>query len=351
MKNLFLFLIVAFFSSLNLDAQSKKFLLVEEFTNTFCPTCIDKHPEFEENVLKKYEDIKVLHISYHHATPVSEDIFHQFNPEEEGERAAYYQVQGTPSLLLQGGAVPRPVYVEDPILPQENINALLGSESPLEIVVKEIVDGDERTVKVKVNVTGTLPTGNLKLQAVVVEREINYEPPYEGMETRMLNTFRQTLKGWSGSNFVSVSAGNSLTYNFNYTIDPAWQEDQIYVIAFLQNNNNKEIINAGSSWGNNEIVDVKNIDINSNNNIMTVENPVLEQLNISFNQNSLVSSNLATINIFNTLGKIVFKQTLWLEKSMTNQQIDLKTLPKGVYIVNMRFNNVNLTKKILKIGY
>lgn len=353
MKKIYLPIISFFLISFVVEAQNstKKFVLIEEFTNTFCPTCIERHPDFEENVLQKYEDTDVFHISYHHATPISDDIFYQFNPEEEDERAAFYQVEGTPSVLLQGVPVKRPVFVDDPLLPQEDLDNNLNTTAPAEIVVNEIVDDKQRMVNVKVNVTGDLPSGSYKLQAVIVEREINYEPPFEGMETHVVNVFRQTLKGWEGSNFISVSPGNSLSYNFEYSIDPAWQEDQIYVIAFLQNMATRQVLNAGSSWGKNEIVGLDNLDINNNHNIMTLQNPVFDQLNINFNQSATTSSNLATINIFNTLGYKVLEKTLLLNDSNLSQNISLESLPKGVYIVNTAINNVNVSKKIVKLAY
>ena len=353
MKKISSLVTLLFFISFLAKAQnsSKKFLLIEEFTNTYCPTCIDKHPQFEQDVLKKYENSDIFHIAYHHSTPISDNIFYQFNPEEEDERAAYYQVQGTPSVLLEGQPVKSPIFVDDPLLPQEKLDENLDLTAPVEILVDEIVDGDERMVKIKVNVMGDLPSGSYRLQTAVVEREINYEPPFEGMETRLVNVFRQTLKGWEGSNFISVSAGNSLNYDFKYTINPIWNEAQIYVIAFLQNTATGHILNAGSSWGKREIVGVKNVDTASTPPIMTLENPVFEELNIKFNQNAAISNNLATINIFDTLGNKVLESTFLIANSNLSQSLNLQTLPKGIYIVNAVINNVKVSKKILKLAY
>ncbi len=233
-------------SATNAHAQTsaQRYVLLEHFTNTYCPTCANVNPGFYSSILDNYQDSEVLHIAYHVSTPVSSDIFYQANSSEINTRDNYYNVGGTPGMWMQGTFVD----YGSPLLTQTQLNAQLGQTSPIRISVNETTTmSSNRTATVQVQTLGTPPTGNLKLRVVVVERNISYTAP--NLETAHRNVFRRTLNGWD-TGFSAAASGGSMTFSYNYSISSDWTANQIYVIAFVQNETSKEILNVGSSWGN-----------------------------------------------------------------------------------------------------
>ncbi len=332
-----------FTSSIIISAQNntQQYLLLEEFTNTYCPTCIDKHPEFKENILNKQEDATLFHIAYHHSTPLPDDIFYQANPVEEGERAAYYQVQGTPTVLIQGKRAPQPVFVSDPLLPQTTLDEALNQTAPIAMAVNEVIDGETRKVNIKVNILGNIPSGQWKLRAAVVEKVITYEPPHEGMETVMSNVFRQTLTSWTGAGFINLPAGNALTYNYDYTIKDDWEANQIYVIAFLQNDQDQSILNVASSWGQTTVLHTQTQTIAPH--IHLSPNPTTDILNIQLPP----SPQPLKVQLYDAKGQLLAAPTY--PQTPSKLHFSLNNLPKGIFYIKIDINGTITTQKVLKI--
>ncbi|MFK7905160.1 MAG: TlpA family protein disulfide reductase, partial [Chitinophagales bacterium] len=198
--------------------QNKRYVLLEEFSNTYCPPCIFRHPTFNENILTQYEDIEVYHISYHVGSPIPDDIFYQANIEEVEERANYYQIFGTPSLYVLGNFSPSGAAPDYEILPAPRLEDNLGSISPINIEVNESLTSlGERKVDIEIHsIHQMIPNPNFKLKVVVVEKVIEYEPPFEGMETTLHNIFRKTLGTWQGVSFNPAAVGESISYEYTY---------------------------------------------------------------------------------------------------------------------------------------
>jgi thiol-disulfide isomerase/thioredoxin len=79
----------------------QKFVLIEHFSNTWCPICAGRNPDFYALVQKYSKNIH--QISIHPPYPYSGCPLYQYNKAENQERANYYNIQGTPALVLNGG--------------------------------------------------------------------------------------------------------------------------------------------------------------------------------------------------------------------------------------------------------
>lgn len=322
---------------LQAQEQSKRYVLLEEFSNTYCPPCIFRHPAFHENILEEYEDVEVFHISYHVGTPIPDDVFYQANIEEVEQRAAYYQILGTPSLQLLGEFSPSGPSPDYDILPLTTLQEHTGSISPLKIEVQENNESNqERSVHIEVKtVNQIIPSNQFRLRVVVIEKVVDYEPPFEGMETRLHNIFRQTLGGWDGEVFSPAKVGEAVSYDFSYTIEEEWESDQIYVIAFIQDDNNQSILNAGSSWKN----EVVNIEGKAHSKEVKIyPNPSQDFVFLESQENPQF------IQIFDLQGRILQTATF----DPFNASIDIGHLPKGTYFLSLQLESERIVEKITK---
>jgi len=230
----------------SLFAQSnQRFVVFEHFTNTTCPACGNKNPEFFEDIYEPYLD-DLIHVEFHHNAPVEDlDPFNLFNQAETEERFLYYGSPGQPRMFMNGTMVP--VQTGQPLVPVNTFTAELGQTSPIAVEVSEVSNGLMRNVTVEVHTLAPVANvANLVLRVGVVEKYILY-PTY--FESEFHNVFREWLNGSDGTDYLPAPVGSSLTFNFSYTLDPQWQSDEIYTIAYVQDNTTKEIINGGKSLG------------------------------------------------------------------------------------------------------
>ncbi len=236
-------------SQLQAQEAQQEFVLLEVFTNTYCPTCIFDMPDFDAEILVPFEDVDIYHVRYHVSWPIADDVFFLHNVAESEERVGYYGISGTPSLVVQGELQG----YQDGMITAEQLADFTGGESDLLLDLSEYeLDAGGRQVNLTVGNAGDAGSGNLRLRLIVVEKAITYEPPYDGMLETHFDVFRQTLSawGWSGLPFSAPLPGVETTFTFEYDLDAAWSEDQIYVLAFVQNESTGEILNVASSWGN-----------------------------------------------------------------------------------------------------
>ena len=337
MKELFAALLICFLvSEFSTKGQEvKKMVLVEQFSNTYCPPCIFKNPEFVENILENYEDTDLFHITYHPSTPIPNDIYFQANEEENLQRVAYYSIPGTPSVYLNGS------YIEpgEFILTEEDLEATLGQTSPLKIEVSETANDDLRTVSVAIQTVGEPPTGFHQLRVMAIEKYIAAPPPFEGMEAEHYNTFRKKVNGEDGSVYVAPPTGVSTTYTFTYEIDPEWDPAQMYVIAFIQNDDTREVINASSSWSE-EVVGVEELELSDN--IVVYPNPFSDVVRLSGHFEGEVKVRLHSI---------IGQQLIELSYNSSQEEfyLDLKDLQAGNYFLVIEDKNKRWVKKLVKM--
>ncbi|MEO7176761.1 MAG: Omp28-related outer membrane protein, partial [Saprospiraceae bacterium] len=225
MKNLF----IAFaflFVSISVEAQSQKIPLIEHFTNTKCSVCKNKNPKFY-TLFAPYQS-KIHHVSIHPSVPYVDCALYQANIPDNGARQDYYQIFGTPVGYMNGMEASNGTN----IFTQTELDQSLLESSPIEMKVVENT-GINRSVSVEIKTTGNPPAGNYKLHLMAVENELNYNSP--NGETLHHDVLRKMIPDFNGTDISLQSAGFNQILNFNYSIPAAWVESQMYVIAFVQN--------------------------------------------------------------------------------------------------------------------
>ena len=328
------------FASSLLQAQQtfKRLVLLEQFTNTYCPNCILDDPEFISEVVDKYEETEILHITYHPPVPIQDDVFYQANPFENEERFDYYNTPGTPAIMMMGTYIPKEGTT---IFPVEVLEPEFVRKSNIDISASEIINGKKRKVKIKLAANSTPPQGNLKLKVVAVERKIVYEPPYEGMATEMHNTFRVSLGGWDGETFAVFPNGKT-EYEFDYTIAQNWDAEQIYVIAFIQNEDTKEIYNAASSWNHREEMTTAIPASSSEKTAIEIyPNPAKDMVKINL-QNT---QHTGKVQLFDTEGRMMLSHQF-----QGKSKLDLAGFADGIYFIQIHIKETNevFTTRIIK---
>lgn len=326
MKNIYL-LALAFLMSFQVDAQTKKYPLLEHFTNTWCGICASRNPAYF-GTLANYQD-QVHHISIHPSIPYQGCIFYQANPEANNARKDFYNIFGTPRVVVNGTQSN-----SNPLITTAQLNQVTDQMSNIGIQVTEST-GANRTATVEVFTFGNPPTGNLKIFAAIVEKEINYTGPNgESLHHDVLRAFASSK---DGDDFTPAQDGGKVNLTFEYTVDASWEESEIYLLVWLQDIDTKEVINSGTRFDE-AISSVSGTEATS---LLISPNPAADNLNISIQNGRIQAVMISDLN-----GKTV-QQVENLQESGT-YVVSLKALSKGVYLVRVETNNGVQIEKIVK---
>lgn len=325
-KSLLLSLAFAFIAISSNGQEVKRYLTFEHFTNTLCGLCSSKNPAFFSKIDQYPNDVH--HMSIHPPVPYTACVFYQHNVNDNAARANYYAVSGTPKVFLDGTAT------GSQMITDEQLNEALGKTSPIGIAVTETM-GATREVTVDVLSFGDVPTANYKLYVAVVEKLVNYNAP--NGEDEHHNVFRQYLA--AGDSFTPAANGDGVTLTYNYSMDSDWVEDQMYVLAYLQNDDTKEILNSGTRFD--EALPTSNKNLSPTTlDISVSPNPTDGLLLVDLKDNATQD---ATLSLIDMNGKIV-----WMTSSADPiQRIDLTGFVKGIYFVNVKSNEKTSIKKII----
>jgi thiol-disulfide isomerase/thioredoxin len=236
-------LVLLAFAALLTDATAqtaKKYLLIEHFTNSWCSVCRSKNPTFYNTIAPYSADIH--HIAIHPSTPYAQCVFYQANKTDNQTRADYYGIFATPRVALNGNLL----NTSNALLPTSSLqNSLAQNTSPVSLKVTDGVNGSSINATVTLRFHGAVPAGNYRLYVAVVEKQINLTTPNQ--ETVHRDVLRDMLTAATGDPITVLPAGQAQQLTFTAPLGN-WNTSDLYVLAYLQNDDTKEVLNSGTRF-------------------------------------------------------------------------------------------------------
>ena len=146
------------------------------------------------------------------------------------------------------------------------------------------------------------------------------------------------LPSVNGTPVTLAAPGGSITQSFNYSVAAGWNADQIYVVAFVQNADTKEVLNSGTKF-----------------DPLTVssQEPAVQSLSVQPNPVQEVATafigddRAESLEVFDLGGRRV-------SVSFENQQVgavsfSLAHLPRGIYVVKIELDgNSKIGRLVVK---
>jgi hypothetical protein len=304
--------------------QTKRYVMLEHFTNTKCPTCASLNPAFY-SAIQVETNPNVHHISYHWKTPYNDCAYYVASPVRQDARADYYGIPGSPRVVLNGAASTALSGVT-----LAGITAA-ASTSPIYVKVTENT-GASRTAVIKVKWVTTPPTGTYVLHAAVVERKTAYTSP--NGETVHHNVFRRFLTAVAGDN-VPTNITAEQTISFGYPADVG-VEAQLYTVAWVQNTATKEILNSGTKFDPTTPTEEVSVD----SQVSLSPNPTTGKTTLTFDKLTPQYLTLQTIT-----GQVL--ESVKLTNS-TTYDLNLAQYAAGVYLVKIKSEEGVAVKRIVK---
>ncbi|HEX2901244.1 MAG TPA: T9SS type A sorting domain-containing protein [Bacteroidia bacterium] len=184
-----------------------------------------------------------------HASSASVGVVkhHDSDPYETPESvarygASYYNVTGFPTAFFDGansvvgGSHSNSMY--NSYLPK--YTTAMGVATPLDLTATWVQNGASIDVTAVVNQIGAYSAGNLRLQACVTESHIQVN--WQGMTE--VNFVNRDMYPDANGQAVTVTQGNSQTFNFNIPISPSWTQNEMELVVWVENGSTKQIFNG-----------------------------------------------------------------------------------------------------------
>jgi hypothetical protein len=328
-----LFLIAFSVSASFIFAQTltKKYPLIEHYTNTRCGSCGASNPGFYTKVSSKLNK-NVNHVSYHPSFPYSSCVLYKANTSENDARANYNAAQFTPSYVLNGkGGVQGVGTMTEAILTTET-----SKTSPLEIKVKEVSGVAGWTANIKLKGYGAFNALNYVLMVALCEKKLDYAAP--NGEKVHYDVFRKMVSNVNGNTILAMpTIGKESEFNLNYTLDPTWNANEMYILAWVVDVATKEVINSGTKFtsvvGTNDLLQDETVNV--------FPNPAQDLLTVDLSKSTVKAT---SYQVLNALGQIV------LDANTTEEilNIDISQLPVNQYLVKVNTKDGSIVRSFIK---
>lgn len=231
-------------------SQSQRRVLIEEVNNVYAPVSAGQSTNFINWLNNNAE--KHATIRYQANSPGIDPM----NAAGVDSRISYYGLTNIPVSLIDG-ALPDSGYAgfndtwyagAPGGFTGEMVENRFQITSPFEVEVNLTVNADELTASATISCTQDV-NGSFKLLMAVTEKQIEFAGPVGNSgETTFHDIFRTFLEGPDGINLNnSWIAGQTENIEFSWNHEGIFDLNQLSIVAFIQDENSKEIYQTGVS--------------------------------------------------------------------------------------------------------
>ncbi len=211
------------------DAPEQRLALVEYFTATWCPPCVQGGLALE--AVADMDDVAVL-------------AYHPLGSPAIEERLELYEVSGFPTFVINGGG--RLEGASSQSGTEEQYRQLFAANHPAEGIGVRVAAPQvaNSTAVLAAQATGALPEGNGWELWLVLYEDHRYWYGWDG-EGNGSNGMR--LHRWTVRTIAEPEPLSTEEVNRTVVLETDWDRDNLGVVAFIQNNVTREVLVAGFS--------------------------------------------------------------------------------------------------------
>ncbi len=246
MKRFASLLVCAIFIAATTFAQHPRTPLFEEFTSSTCPPCLAVKP-YVKQFAEQSPDVVV--VTYHMNWPQPGDPYNVYNSNDNMARRDYYGVTGIPDGYMSGIKI----YPGSVSALRQAADQVKNQPTPLAMTLSEDRSKNPIEVTVTLKNDGTTAITGAKLQVMVVNYYADLTSQLQGQSQHVYTEFDyallKALPDARNATSISLAAGEQRTFTFTYSrgTQSVWTPNGQYVIAFVQLDNTKEVLQAAST--------------------------------------------------------------------------------------------------------
>lgn len=238
-KIMCLIIAILFLTTSVLTSQVRKIVLMEEATNASCAPCAANNPTLQDFFESYYGG--VISVRYHAWWPGSDPMY-SLNITDNTNRINYYGISGVPNYMMDGTNNGVPGNGE---AMYNQMYERLPLQSPVKIYIDATVTVDSVYGIVAIKAFNNVTQSNLRLRIAVIERmKVYTTPPGTNGEKIFPDVMRKMVPDGSGTSISSISNEDSLTFYFSTPTNAQWNVNDLAVVAFLQSDASKEVIQS-----------------------------------------------------------------------------------------------------------
>ncbi len=324
------------FQSTHVDAQRK--VLVEQFTNSGCPSCAGITP-----VIASYINANLgtaLMLSYHTPFPYNDSMYYE-NSFQSDQRVIFANVTGVPTSRVDGNyfsgnlapTVSSTIMAASSVAPRYNISftscELNGNEISANVLFESLDMNNA--------------SEDISAMIVVAERKVLKSSyvccPGANSENEYPWVVRRMLPDETGTPLVNKNIGGMDMVQVNWVANNVKDLEEVRVVAFAQNRTTKAVYQAELS------VPLINTGVNS---AKGKEVKLFSAVNPSVDNNIVLHFPLEdrkySIELFDVLGNLLISDKV---NNRDLMRIDVSHLSSGLYFVKVADQQNSQIEKII----
>ncbi len=225
--------------------ERNKNVLIEYFTNTTNSTAATINQNFNTLVNKEAHssDLVDLHYFLNPADP-----FYSGASSVYSARSLYYDgIARVPYGIIDGGRGDQPDYLIDfsggESLNDNDLTRAELAESPFGMNIQTIKGVSDVEIDITLTALEAMTNRDLALQVVVVEEVVALTGA--SGQTHFESVVRTMLPDAIGTQLPgNWTAGTPMHYNFNYTYNGLYDDSQLRIVAYVQDESSREVLQA-----------------------------------------------------------------------------------------------------------
>jgi hypothetical protein len=312
-------------------------VLFEHFINL--PDIASSNSNVIVNTIATNKKEDVINIQYHTNFPGA-DPFYNSNPGDASARILYYGLTRVPYTFIDGGTKKNFASIFDNDLAKIDSNDVAKRSlipSPFNIIITPSVFGGVLSVSGQITALDNINADNLTLYLAVTEK-INKSFTGALGVNEYKNVFRKFLPDAGG-----IILKNNWTKGESASIaEKVWQIDRVLnasdieIIAFIQNNNTKEVYQATSVIKPNIVVGFENLNGKNGNGFTVYPNPAVNNLTIEFEQPPVKETDIRIIDL-----RGVVVASYKAGPGVYDFRIENLSLKAGIYLVRLSAGGID----------
>ena len=249
-RNIFWFILTVIVVPSLAVAQSKRMVLIEEGTNASCGPCAAQNPFFEFYLSQPHNQERIIPIIWHSSFP-GRDVMNAANRTMHNARVSYNGISGVPGARVNGRTPPSSGtgYAGAPADTVALSRAVTATPVTSPITIDISQEEDHNSIGAQITVSSSEELTSKKLYVAVVEGHHYYDNAGSNGERDFHYIARQMLPSETGT-IITVEPGSPKTIHLKSAQrDPEWNAEQMYIVAWVQDDGTKEVLQAATSRG------------------------------------------------------------------------------------------------------
>lgn len=320
-------------------------VLMEEFTQASCPPCAVINPYYDSLVDISIHNNTASSIHYQVAWP-GYDPMNLFDPGPIMERVNYNGITSVPNAVMDGILVANDCgqYSGYPgCLSPNEISTAASIPSIFDLQVSNSPNGNIMNVTVTLTAKTDFPLTTFRLFTAVIEDSIIYNvAPGTNGETIFPQVMRLMLPDSAGQLLSPMTNNQQLTFNYSYTIDPAFVPSRLGAVSYVQDDVNKKVYQSAESYyysgtGMSDQPSALHLSVYPNPSSGTI-----------FIRTEDIIPGGMNWSVMNVLGERLLEGKFNTLASTHSDHIDISALPAGMYFLQLQVGSERMSVKIVK---